>query len=224
MSALAQAVRAVALPAFVGEAGVRREHQARRLLGGVAMLLGVAAPAGALLSALALPIVLVLYGTPWTASAAALASLAVFGALRTVLDLFATFLTARGATKGLLLVQAIWMVALLPGLFLGARVGGLAGVGWAHVVVTVVVALPCYLVCLRRQDVRAGEVLQASLVPLAVAGAVGVAASLATNLAGPAWAKLAVGCLAGGLVWVAGLGRWMLRRVRVREVQPVAVA
>ena len=91
-------------------------------------------------------VVRVLYGERWSAAAAALAGLAVFGALRVVLDLVATFLIAvgvdpRGARRP---GRRGWSL-MVPAMMLGVRMFGLAGAGWAHVVVALVVVLPAYL-------------------------------------------------------------------------------
>src|SRR5688500_2359153 len=97
---------------------------------------------GAVLATLAARIVGLLYGERWAGAAVALVGLGVFGALRVAFDLIATFLIAVGSTRAVLAVQVWWLVAMVPTMWLGIEWFGLAGAGWAHVVVGFVFVLP----------------------------------------------------------------------------------
>lgn len=147
MTAVGQAIRVVALPAFSGvEDRVRRNAALVRASGPVATV-ALAMALG--LATLAEPVIRLLYGDRWVGAAVALAGLAVFGGTRVVLDLLATFLIAAGATRAVLVVQLVWLVAMVPAMVWAVARFGLAGAGWAHVVVSVAVVLPAYAVCLR---------------------------------------------------------------------------
>ncbi|NPC97944.1 oligosaccharide flippase family protein [Nocardioides sp. zg-DK7169] len=211
MSAVGQALRVVALPGFaqVADPGERN----RALLRSVAPAAAVAALMGLTLATLAGPLVAVLYGERWSGAAAALTGLAVFGALRVLLDLVATFLIAIGATTAVLAVQVLWMAALVPAMYVGLAGFGLAGAGWSHVVVTVAVVIPAYGVCLRRAGVDTGAFLRAGLVPLAVAVPAAAACWWAGARSGPPLLVLVLGCLVALAAYALPLGSWWLRRI-----------
>ena len=125
MSAVGQAVRVVALPAFSDtDSAEQRNDGLVRSIGPVVL---VACFMGLGLATLAGPVVAVLYGDRWAAAATALAGLAVFGAIRVVLDLVATFLIAAGETRQVLVVQLVWLAAMVPAMVLSVREWGLVG-------------------------------------------------------------------------------------------------
>ena len=167
MAAIGQAIRVVALPAFasVETAGAR----SKALVRCAAPVVTVAALTGLILSTLAAPLVVLFYGERWSGAAAALAGLAVFGAARVMLDLLATFLIAAGTTGAVLVVQVVWLVAMVPAMWLGVTQGGLAGAAWAHVLVAALVAFPAYAVCLRRVGVDVVGFVRAWRIPLLAA-------------------------------------------------------
>ncbi|PZW04193.1 polysaccharide transporter, PST family [Micromonospora phaseoli] len=164
MSALGQAIRAVALPGF---SHLGKGHDRSRVLANaVALTWAVSLLIGVLLAVLATGVVSVVYGDRWMAASTALAGLALFGALRIVFDVFATYLIAEGATRSVLVLQVLWLVALLPALAVGVSRHGLAGAGWAQTVVSLIVLLPAYLVALRRAGVLWEPMLSGLTVPL----------------------------------------------------------
>jgi lipopolysaccharide exporter len=206
MTAIGQAIRPVTLSAFARE---QQQDPAPSLRRATALAAAAAAPVGALLAVLALPVVTLLYGERWAPSAAALAGLALFGGLRIVLDVLATFLVARGAVTAVLWIQVSWIVALVPAIVLGVRWGGLAGAGWAHLVVGVLLILPIYLVALRRAGAPVGAVVGNLWQPvLAMLPAALLAQQLAIRIDHPALAVLAAGTV-GLLVYAAVLYRWV---------------
>lgn len=211
MTAIGQAVRPITLAAFSRQQG---EDPNPGLARATALTAAVAAPAGALLAVLALPVVVLLYGERWTPSAAALAGLGAFGALRILLDVLATFLIARGAVSAVLVVQVLWTVTLVPAMLLGTQWGGLAGAGWAHVVVGVVVVLPAYLVALHRTGASPWAVVGRLGPPLAAVLPAALVGHLAAGqVAEPALALLAGGA-AGLAVYAALVFRWVRRWAR----------
>jgi lipopolysaccharide exporter len=175
LNALGAAVRAVALPSFGRLSDPDRK--AEGFTAAIAVTAAWATLAGVLLSALAGSVVPLLYGDKWQPAAAALAGLAVFGAVRIVAELLATFLVAVGATRTQLVAQLVWIATLVPAMALGIRWWDLAGAGWANAAVAGLVIVPGYILVARRHRVR-GRVVAGRIglslvaaVPAAVAGA-----------------------------------------------------
>ena len=158
MNAVGQAVRVVALPAFSQVDGDARRDRALTAVVGplwaVALLLGMA------LATLAGPVVEVLYGERWSGAAAALTGLGLFGAIRVVCDLIATFLIAAGVTTQVLVVQFVWLGVMVPAMYVAVESFGLAGAGWAHVIVALGIVVPAYAICLRRLGIAPIRVLR----------------------------------------------------------------
>ena len=147
--------------------------------------------------------------------------------------LFANVLISTGRTGVLFAVQIAALVALLPALAVGVNLRGLVGAGIAHIVVISLVTLPAYLVAIRKAThVRARRLVRALVRPLAAALAAVAAARLAAAGVGPDVAKLAIGGLTAGVVYVVltapllvqllpAPAAWTLRRVAaVRRLAP----
>ncbi|MBD8870486.1 oligosaccharide flippase family protein [Nocardioides donggukensis] len=213
MAAIGQAIRVVALPAFSSqESPVERN---RALLRCSAPLFAVAALMGMVLATQATSVVALLYGDRWLGAATALAGLAVFGAVRVLLDLVATFLIAVGTTRAVLGVQVVWLVAMVPAMWLGVRWFGLAGAAWTHLVVALGVALPAYAVCLRRVGVDAGAFVRAWTLPLLAAiPATGACLWVATWDLAPL-PGLLVGGTTAVVLYALPLAPWWRGRIQV---------
>jgi PST family polysaccharide transporter len=211
MAAIGQAIRVVALPAFSGveSAAVRGAALVRCS----APLVAVATLMGIVLATMAGPVVGLLYGDRWLGAADALAGLAVFGATRVVLDLIATFLIAVGTTRAVLVVQVVWLVAMVPAMWVGVTAFGLAGAGWTYVVVALAVALPAYAVCLRRVGVDVAGFVRAWYVPLVCAVPATAVCIWITSTGLPHLPALAVGTVAALLLYAAPLAPWWLGRI-----------
>jgi PST family polysaccharide transporter len=157
------------------------------------------------------PLVALLYGAQWSASAGVLAALGLFGALRVVLDLLASFLMARGAARPVLYVQIVWFLSLIPAVTLGAHWNGVRGAAWAHLAVSALIILPAYALALRSLEVRCRVLVKAIWVPtLALFPTWFAAHSVATSIGSPVLALLAGGG-AGTIVYLALVGRWVHR-------------
>ncbi|WP_075012227.1 oligosaccharide flippase family protein [Geodermatophilus obscurus] len=216
MSAIGQAIRPVTLAAFARRQDGDASESVARAVG---LAAAVAFPAGTLLAVLALPVVTVVYGERWAAAAAALAALGVFGGLRVVTDVLATFLTARGAARAVLTVQVVWIVALVPAMVLGTTSAGLAGAGWAHVVVAAALVLPAYLVASHRAGARAGAVLGSLWRPALASAGMAVPVLLVSRQADHPLGAV----LLGGMVGVAAYAALVVPWVR-RLLAPAAAA
>lgn len=227
MTVIGQTVRPVALAAFSrldardeagGEAPGAGPPTPRTADGGLTFAVRLtwagAVPVACLLGALSAPVVVLLYGERWLPAAGALTALATFGALRVLFDLMATYLIARGATRPVLWIQLVWLLALVPAVVVGARVGGSAGAGWAHVTVALAVVLPLYLHAVRRSGADLRGLLGATWLPLLAAAPTALVAGLVgAQIASPLLGLLAGG-LAGTAAYVAVVGRPLLRDVR----------
>lgn len=212
-SVLGGAVRAVAFPAFAQRGRDASAPDADGVVFASALVFAGALPAGAALALLAGPVVHVVYGERWLPAASALVGLAAFGVVRVVFDLWVAFITACGASAALLKVQALWLVALVPAMVVGVRWGGIAGAGWAHVVVALGVMLPVHLVVLDRLGVRPARVMRPLLAPAIALVPALVLARLVAAAVEPPWARV----LASGAVLAVTYGLLLLpwvRRVR----------
>jgi PST family polysaccharide transporter len=212
MSAVGQAVRVVALPAFSDTGSVRERNDG--LVRAVRPTVLVATFMGLGLATLSEQVVTVLYGERWAAAGAALAGLAVFGAIRVVLDLVATFLIAAGDTRQVLVVQLVWLVVMLPAMLVAVREWGLVGAGWAHVVVVLVVVLPSYGVFLRRAGVDVRAMVTGSVVPVVAVLPAAVACSAVAGAVDGALAALLVGGVVAATVYLVPLLPWLRRRLQ----------
>ena len=210
VNALVQAVRNVALPGF---SRLDSTSSARSFVSSLALVFAAGLLVAALLAPLASPLVTFVYGERWIRSGGALAVLAVFGAMRIVFDLMATFLIARGGSRPVLLVQVVWVTALVPAMVVGVHTWGIVGAGIAHVVVALAVVLPAYVLVLKRQGVAPLALARAAAPPVgaaSVAGAAVWASSLASDVA---WQALVLGTVIGILAYLALLRPWLRPRL-----------
>ena len=123
-----QPVRTVAPAVFS-----RLQHDRKARSGyflNVASLLGaVALPVCVLLSGSAVPLIGFVYGGRWLPAAQALIWLGLLAALRIFFELVYDYFVVLAKSRVVLLVQLVWLVALIPALIVGTRVGGIYGAG-----------------------------------------------------------------------------------------------
>ena len=213
MSAVGQGVRVIALPGFSRlNDDVKRRNDV--LLKAIGPLWAVAVLMGAGLGITAGPVVRRLYGERWAAASGALAGLAVFGAVRVVFDLFATYLIAAGQTRPVLVVQVVWLVAMAPAMWVGVSTFGLIGAGWTHVAVAVGVTLPAYLVCLRRVGIAAQAALRAAAVPTLAAIPFAVTCWYVTRTGDSAIVAIVAASCCALLIYALPLSKWWKARLR----------
>jgi PST family polysaccharide transporter len=205
-------VRRVSLPAFarlahdrqaVGDAFVRA----------IVLLMLATLPVCLLLGLFAAPLIELVYGPKWAASAAPLAFLAVLAVGRVAGELAYDYLTALGRPRPNLYIQGIWLAALLPALILGGRWGGITGVAMGHALVVALVVAPAYALVLRTQGVRVRSLLWQSrwiALGLVASAAVGL---VALELLDGTVLTVLVGGAAAGLAYLVGvlpMRRWTL--------------
>jgi lipopolysaccharide exporter len=160
-------------------------------------------PISALTIALARPIVLTLYGAKWVAAADVLSVLSLYGAISIICVLFANILASLGRAKILLVIQMIWLIALIPAMTAGVHWDGIVGAAVAHIAVIGPLVLPCYLLALKRASGVRFVALAKAMLPGLLAGSAAafgarvVAAQFANSLA-----QLVTGLAAGGLIYM----------------------
>jgi lipopolysaccharide exporter len=181
-------------------------------------LLAASLPVGGLLAVLALPLVQDIYGTRWSPAAAPLVALGAFVSARIVQFVLSDILVAEGMTGQLLALQALWLVFLIPAMFVGVRLGGITGAAVAHLVVGLFVVIPAYLLTIHRRVHLGLSWLTPGLSwPLLGTLAASGAAWLVSERTASPWAGLLLGGLAGGAVYLAICWRWIRRHVaRIR--------
>jgi lipopolysaccharide exporter len=171
---------------------------------GARALAVVVAPICALSIAFAHQLVHCIYGTKWAAAAGVLTVLSLYGGISIICMLFSNIISGLGRSRSLLVVQLIWLAALVPAMAIGVKHDGIDGAATAHVAVITPIVLPCYVFLLKRvTHIRLRSLLSAILPPiLAAAAAAAVAVRVAALLAQPLL-QLAVGLAIGGLLYVA---------------------
>ena len=87
----------------------------------IGLLMAITVPACVLLATLARPLIHAIYGERWVGASHALTFLAILGLMRVAYVLMNDCLAATPKRTTLMGVQALWLVALVPVLFIGAR-------------------------------------------------------------------------------------------------------
>lgn len=211
MSALGQVVRSISIPAFARLAQGRSDKSFAAVLGPV---WAISLLAGLMLAVLAGPLVELVYGPKWSPASLILGWLGIFGALRTLFDLSASYLLARGAARATLSVQVVWIAGLIPAVLLGINLNGTAGVAAAHLATALLVVCPAYTLSLRRCGVDLRAVAAQLWPPIAAAIPAAAAAMITIDLLPTPLAQLLAGGAAGTCVYVALLAKWFNRQVR----------
>jgi PST family polysaccharide transporter len=177
-----------------------RLHRAfERSLAGIA---GIAVPIAVLLAGLRLPVVRFVYGARWAHTSGPLAFLALVGAIRIMTMLCTDALLAAGKGRLMLTLQAAWLVVLAPALAVGAHLAGIRGVGIAHLVVAVGVAIPIYLIALRRLDFPVLRVTRSVVRPIVGGVCVSAVCFVTLKFGLPDLGELALGGSVGLLVYL----------------------
>jgi PST family polysaccharide transporter len=170
-----QPVRSVAPAVFS-----RLQHDRKAMVGGfltvAGLLCAVALPVCALLSGSSVATIGFIYGPRWLAAAQALIWLGALAGLRIFFELIYDFFVVLAKSRVVLVVQVVWLVALIPALIVGARARGIFGASLAGAAVAAGVVLPWYLVELRQAGIRIGALAARLSRPLAGAAVAGLAA------------------------------------------------
>jgi O-antigen/teichoic acid export membrane protein len=169
-------LRSVAPPTF---ARLQHEPEAMRsaFRGLIGLLAAVTFPICLLLAGAAEPLVRFVYGPTWAPAASALTWLAVLAAFKIVFELAYDYLVVIGASRAILGLQLVTLVALVPALVLGVHIAGISGAAAAQVAVAAAVALPLYAVLFHRAGVPTRKLVARLSIPVLIACCVGLAAA-----------------------------------------------
>ena len=160
-------------------------------------------PACALSAASAGPLIETIYGHQWVDAATILAVLAPYAVLLAHVLVFGQVLNGTGHGRAFLVIQVVWLVALVPALSAGATLGGTTGVAVAHTALVLFLVLPLHLRTLHRiHGVRARTLFAAVVVALPGVVAAVLVDLAASTLVDPPALKLVVGLTAGGIAYV----------------------
>ena len=171
--------------------------------------------ASAVIAALAGPLVLTLYGEKWRAAIPILGVLAMVGFLHTLLTPLADVLVACRATHALLVVNLVWLAALVPALIVGVLWLGPIGAAWAHLAVLALVVTPLTLGYLARvASVSLGPPLRGMVFPLVTSTLAAAAGYAVTTVAPAPWFALIGGGLAALGVYFATSFLWIRSQYR----------
>ncbi|WP_371564014.1 MULTISPECIES: oligosaccharide flippase family protein [Streptomyces] len=122
-------------------------------------------PLCVLLGGLAAPVIHLVYGGKWLPAAEALPWLMALGLIRIVCELAYDCLVAVGQRRSLILVQGLWVAALVPVLIVGSRMNGIVGVSQGHVLVGAGLVVPVFLYALSRAGIGLGHITRACAWP-----------------------------------------------------------
>lgn len=201
------AVRRVALAGFAQLIG-DRQQMAVAFSRALALLLAAALPVCVLLSVLAKPIVLVVYGNKWSGAVQSLQLLALLAVVRITVELAYDLLVATGRSRLVLGLQLLWLIPLVPALVVGARLFGIRGVALAQLVVALTVVAPAFLVALDRVGVETRRMIREAFRP-ALGGTLAAVVALTATAALPGLlGPLLVGAL--GALFVHAVVVWPL--------------
>lgn len=199
---LSSMVLNVAMPMF-SHAKSDPQRLGRALRSSLSLICLVAFPISGFTVVLSGEIVDTLYGHRWIAAAPVIVVLGVYGSLYVGSLLLSNLLVGMGYPTPNLIVQIIWLVVLVPAMFLGVEADGMRGAAFAHVVVIVVVVLPAYFVLTRRFVDDLSRTLLASTCPaLALTVVSALAAWAAKQVSDVAGGRLAIGLVVGGAVYL----------------------
>lgn len=220
------AIRRVAIPGFA-----RLQHDREAFSAAFAKAMGalvslILLPC-LLLTMLAKPLVLFLYGPEWLPAASALAWLGLVGSARVLLDLCYDALVGDDRPIALFGLQVLWLATLIPALTIGTEVDGIRGTALGHVAITFGVAGVSYLFMMRRGGVRLLPMVMAIRRP-ALAGAAMMAVLVLgrDRISSPILTLVVVGGLASlvytVLVTPAAVRRGVLAKIQARRRGAVA--
>ena len=213
MNVFGSVIRSVSLPGFskLRLDGASMPTQFTKAIRGVAAL---TLPICFILGALAQPAIDAVYGSDWSAAAAALIGLSVLGGARILLELCGDYLVALGRTRAILVAQVPWLISLTVGLLLVVPMHGIGGAGAVQAVVAIGIMAPVYLWFLSRSGVHAPAVIRAVALPAAWALFAAVIAHVVADRFENNFVACAVGGAAGLLVAAAPYLPQILRIAR----------
>ena len=219
ITVVTSAIRRVGVAMFARLAEHSNDRGSSAFATSFVLVMGITLPLCILLGGYAYPLVDFLYGDRWVPAAAIIAPLAVFSLGRVAVEITYDFMAGTARTHSTVWLHAIWLIALIPVLIVGANLAGIRGVALGHALVTVVVVGSALVIAFRRAGVPM-RLLFARGLRVVIAGAVMVGVIAATHvLPWSPWWIMAVGsplALAAYLLSASSLrhdaiGLWHLR-------------
>jgi PST family polysaccharide transporter len=181
ISVFSQPIRQVSPAAFARLQGDRPALRSA-FVSSVGLLTAATLPVCLVLTGAAEPIIRTVYGAAWEPAATALGWLGLLAGLRLFFELVYDYFVVLGRTRLIFAVQLTWFVALVPSLYVGAELGGIAGAAAAQVLVALLVVLPTYLLALHRVEISCRSLAAGVAVPFACGVGVVVVTLVATRL------------------------------------------
>lgn len=176
----------------------------RTFLSTAGLLCAVAVPICLLIGGAARPLISFVYGNQWLPATRPLIWLALLGAAQIFMLLAYDIFVVLGRSRFLLVVQIIWLLALIPALIAGSHADGIFGASLAEATVAIVLVLPWYVAELSRVGIRVGALIGHIWLPVLGGGLAGLVATamarmitndlIALSLSGVATLAI-VGCL-----------------------------
>lgn len=163
-------------------------------------------PLCVLLAGYAEPGISFIYGDKWLPSSEVLRLLCVLGAVRVFVEVAYDYLVSMKRGRLNLLLNAMWLVLLVPALVVGAKVQGLVGVAAAHAIVALFIVVPVYVLFLSANHVRPSVLLRFTTIPIAASIFILLLAAVVTDLVSGTFAQLVLG-VASGIVAALALIR-----------------
>jgi O-antigen/teichoic acid export membrane protein len=202
VTTITTAVQRVSLAGFSRVAGARQamEDAFTQSLG---LLMTLSVPPSVLLATLAGPLIRIIYGERWISAAPALSLLALFGLTRVSYVIFGSVITAADRRKTLMVIQGMWLVALVPVLLAGARLDGITGVSAGQLAVAAGLVGPAFVWAISRVNVSVWAIVRACLRPLIGGVLLAAVSLLIVHFAGDSVAALGAAIIASCAVYLS---------------------
>ena len=202
--AVAEPVAQVTFPGFA-RMRHRGEDFVQSFLSVLHLVALVACPLGVLLSAAADPFTHTLYGDKWAGMIGALSVLGIWAAVRSIDSTIAWLLNSIGEARIMGTVAAVFLVLLVPGVFLAADLSGLTAVAWVMLANLTGSLVSIAIIASRRGGVGLRDQWRAVRTPVVAAAACWIGARLVADALDDAadLAALAASVAAGVVVYGA---------------------
>lgn len=214
---LTVAVRSVSIPAF-SRLAASPDRLNARFTDILQLLLTVTFPVAVLLGVLGSRVISIVYGEKWVPAASALLFLAGLSVARVGLDLGYDYLIAVGRTRAVMFLQALWVLALIPALVVGANLAGIRGAAVGHFVVAFGLMAPAFAITLRRAGLPLRPVAMSLRLPAAAAAVMAVIVLVVDQAPTGDIQAVLIGALVGAIVYGSLVVRWWRGRAAITDL------
>jgi len=163
----------------------------------LSLLMALAVPACVLLATLGRPLIHAVYGERWVSASGTLSVLALFGLMRLSFLLMNNCIVAADKRSMVMIIQILWLAAVIPALLVGARLDGIIGAAAGHALVGAAIVVPASLWTVSRLGISARSIARACARPAAGGVLMAVASLLVIRLAGAGVGGLIAAAVAG---------------------------